>query len=576
MSRPTAGRAAPSKSAKDENFPVGSWLIPADLRPHVALFYRVVRAADDIADDPGLTPEQKIAGLERFDAVLRGETPVPPEFAAAARLRAALSSIGVPIEHARNLLKAFKQDAIKPRYRDWEDLLGYCRLSADPVGRFLLDLHGEDDQGHVASDALCAALQIINHLQDCQADYGDLDRVYLPLDFFKAAGASVEELAAPAASPALRRVLDRTLDGVDGLVARARPLASQIRRPGMRREASVIVALAEQLARELRLRDPLAERVELTRCQKIGCVLRGVVRAAWERPAAGPGDTAQAAAAFARARVRGSGTSFYWAMRLLSREKREAMFAIYAFCREVDDIADGPASAAAKSAALAAWHDGIAALYDDRSHDLPRGMIACALAGPIVRFGLRRDDFIAIIRGVEMDGRGAMRAPPMEELDLYCSRVAGAVGLLSVRVFGCADPRADRFALAVGHALQLTNILRDVAEDAALGRLYLPREVLEGAGIRERDPEVVVAHPALPRACAALAEVARRRFDEAWTTLADMTPRDKAALRPAVIMMAVYGRLLDRLVGGGWRRLDLPVRLPGAEKMWLALRHGVL
>ena len=435
------------------------------------------------------------------------------------------------------------------------------------MGRFLLDLHGEGDAGHAASDALCAALQIINHLQDCKDDYETLDRVYLPLDYFAAAGVEVEALSAPAAGPALRRVLDATLDGVDALIAEAQPLAGAIRRPGMRREATVIVALAERLAVELRFRDPLAERVELTNGQKLGCVARGL----WRSVTGGTANLAQAEQDYARQRARGSGSSFYWAMRLLPEARRAAMFAVYAFCRDVDDIADGPETGAARRQALAGWHDEIAALYDGR----PRRIIARSLVGPVARYGLRREDFDDIIRGVAMDADETMRAPDMAMLERYCARVAGAVGLLSVRVFGCADPRADAFALTVGHALQLTNILRDVAEDAAVGWLYLPRELLDDAGIGDHDPAAVVAHADLPRACTALADVARRRYAEAWAMLAEMSAADRASLRPAVIMMAVYGRLLDRLVGGGWRRLEPPVRLPGVEKLWIALRYCV-
>ena len=567
MGRQSSIHVAPSKTAAGENFPVGSWLLPSNLRPYVAQFYGVVRAADDIADSATLAPDDKIAGLDAFDAALRGETPVAAGCAAAARLGSALADIDVSVEHARELVKAFKQDARKHRYDDWDDLLGYCRLSANPVGRFLLDLHGEGDAGHAASDALCTALQIINHLQDCKDDYENLDRVYLPLDHFAAAGVEVEALSAPAAGPALRRVLDATLDGVDALIAEAQPLAGAIRRPGMRREAAVIVALAERLAVELRYRDPLAERVELTSGQKLGCVVRGL----WRSMTGGRANLARTELEYARHRARGSGSSFYWAMRLLPKAKSAAMFAVYAFCHEVDDIADGPETDEARRQALAGWRDEIAALYDGR----PRRLIARALAGPVARYGLRREDFDEIIRGVVMDAGETMRAPDMATLERYCARVAGAVGLLSVRVFGCVDPRADAFALSVGHALQLTNILRDVAEDAAVGRLYLPRELLDDAGVRDHDPAAVVAHADLPRACAALAVLARHRYAEAWAMLAEMSVDDRASLRPAVIMMAVYGRLLDRLVGGGWRRLEPPVRLPGVEKLWIALRHCV-
>ena len=568
MSPQSGIRVAPSKDAGGENFPVGSWLLPAKLRPTVALFYTVVRTADDIADSPTLSSADKLAGLDAFDAALGGATPVAKGCESAARLAAELGDIGVSVEHARTLLEAFKQDAVKGRYDDWEDLLGYCRKSANPVGRFLLDLHGEASAGHAASDALCTALQIINHLQDCQADYRDLDRVYLPLDLFAAAGIGVDALDRAEAGPALRWVLDKTLDCVDELVAAARPLASTIRRAGMRREASVIVALAERLAVELRRRDPIAGRVELGAGRKIVCLLRGLWRAASESPQS----LDDPAAVYARSRVKRSGSSFYWAMRMLPKPRREAMFAVYAFCREVDDIADGPCSPAAKQKALDAWRDEIDALYEGR----PGRLISQALAEPVARYGLRRDDFMEILTGVEMDAQGPLRAPVMADLELYCSRVAGAVGLLSVRIFGCRDARADDFALAVGEALQLTNILRGVAEDARDGRLYLPSEALDSAGIAVRDPTAVVDHPALPEACMVVAKVARERYGEARAMLAAMTSEDNAALRPAVVMMDVYSRLLDRLLGGGWRRPEQRVRVPRAEKMWIALRHGVL
>lgn len=571
MSETDAPSAASGKGAGDENFPVGSWLLPAALRPKVALFYRVVRGADDIADSPGLSADEKIARLAAVDAALAGETPVAPGCEAAAELRQVLAETGVPIDHARDLLRAFVQDATKNRYDDWDDLVGYCRLSANPVGRFLLDLHGEDAATHAVSDALCTALQIINHLQDCQDDYRDIDRVYLPRDLLAAAGVPLADLASPAASPGLRWVLDRVLDGVDELIALARALPGAIRHGGMRREAAVIVAVAERLAIELRDRDPLAERVTLTPLRKLVCVAKGVLRATVARPPA-PGETPPGIADFARRRVRRSGSSFYWAMRLLPRPRREAMFAVYAYCREVDDIADGPGELAAKRLALDQWRGELDALFDGH----PRRALSRALEAPIAAFGLRRRDFDAILDGVAMDAAGPLRAPDMATLELYGARVAGAVGLLSVRIFGCRDAHADDFALTVGQALQLTNILRDVAEDAADGRLYLPAELLDAAGIESRDPARAVAHPALPEACAALARIAQARFAAARAMLAAMAPADRAALRPAVIMMVVYARLLDRLIGGGWRRLDPPLDLAKAEKLWIALRHAVL
>jgi squalene synthase HpnC len=271
------------KGAGDENFPVGSFLLPAGLRPHVRAFYAFVRAADDIADNPKLAPDDKIARLERFARALTGGDAEAAALPKAAALRASLRATGVTPQHALDLLAAFTQDATKRRYRDWADLLGYCTLSARPVGRQLLDLHGEATALYAFSDPLCDALQVLNHLQDCQADYRNLDRVYLPLDRFAAAGIGVEALDQPSASPALRRVLDDTLAGVDQLLRAADDLPRALASRRLAAESAVILAIARRLALELRRRDPLAERVELGRPAFLSCALRGLTCLPWTR-----------------------------------------------------------------------------------------------------------------------------------------------------------------------------------------------------------------------------------------------------------------------------------------------------
>jgi phytoene synthase len=264
-----------------------------------------------------------------------------------------------------------------------------------------------------------------------------------------------------------------------------------------------------------------------------------------------------------------SGSSFYWGMRILPRARREAMYAIYAFCREVDDIADGPEPPPERLARLAAWRREIDDLFAGR----PRSLTGRALLAPVAAFRLRREDFLAVIDGMEMDAREMMQAPDMATLRQYCARVAGAVGLLSIRAFGDCSPRAQDLALALGDALQLTNILRDLAEDARRGRLYLPCEWLEEYGIPTDDPAAALAHPRIGQVCARLADLAQTRFDEAEAALADC---DRRALRPSVIMMTVYRRILERLVRRGWQRLGEPVEVSKPEKIWIALRHGLL
>ncbi|HLJ64509.1 MAG TPA: presqualene diphosphate synthase HpnD [Stellaceae bacterium] len=269
------------------------------------------------------------------------------------------------------------------------------------------------------------------------------------------------------------------------------------------------------------------------------------------------------------AKVAKAGTSFYWAMRLLPKARREAMFAIYAFCREVDDIADSDDPPAAKRAQLEAWRAEIDRVFSGT----PGQPLAQVLSALVPIFGLRREDFIAVIDGMAMDAEADIRAPSLVELDLYCDRVASAVGRLSVRIFGTDLPAADRVAAALGRALQLTNILRDLAEDAGRGRLYLPRDLLVTQGITASEPDAVLADARLSGACEALADIAERHFREARSAMA-LCPR--RAMRPAAVMGAVYHAILVRLRRRGWSDPARPVKLPGLLKLWLALRHGLL
>ncbi len=252
------------KGSGDENFPVGSLLLPARLRPHVATFYAFARAIDDIADNPDLAADDKVARLDGFDRALLGESR-DTAFDKALRVRETCTATGADVQHCRDLITAFKQDAVKTRYDDWADLMRYCRYSASPVGRFLLDIHGEPRSNRRYSDALCDLLQVINHLQDCQDDYRALDRVYLPLDWMAAAGARVEDLDGATASPGLRKVIDRCLDGVEELLVTARQLPGALSARRLAMESAAIVRLAEVLTGMLRRRDPVAERVELSK-----------------------------------------------------------------------------------------------------------------------------------------------------------------------------------------------------------------------------------------------------------------------------------------------------------------------
>lgn len=270
---------APSgKDAGYENFPVGSWLLPAALRPHVAVFYAYARAIDDIADSPALTPDDKIARLDGFARAIRGEDTSTPELAKAHAMRRVLAATGISTRHCLDLIAAFKQDASKRRYADWGELIDYCFKSAAPVGRFLLDLHGGCRFGYAPADALCNGLQVINHLQDCQDDYRTLDRVYLPMDWLAAEGAAVEDLDRNETTPGLRRVLDRALVGVRELLREAAPLPRGLASRRLAMESAAILEIARKLTERLQRRDPLRSRVVLGRLEYAQCCGLGVVR----------------------------------------------------------------------------------------------------------------------------------------------------------------------------------------------------------------------------------------------------------------------------------------------------------
>jgi farnesyl-diphosphate farnesyltransferase len=263
------------KGRADENFPVGSALIAPHLRPHIHAFYNFARNADDIADSPTLTQEDKIARLNTMEAVLLGQHTTGSPSAAA--LRQSLAQTGVTPTHSQELLIAFRRDAVKNRTDSWDDLMDYCRHSAMPVGRHVLDLHGESQTTWPASDALCAVLQILNHLQDASKDLANLNRCYLPNDLLAQAGASIDHLFAPAESPGLRQVFNTLLAKCDTLLHTAAHLPRETRSRRLRIETAVIVNLARRLATRLRTADPIATRVKLTKPDAALAILRALL-----------------------------------------------------------------------------------------------------------------------------------------------------------------------------------------------------------------------------------------------------------------------------------------------------------
>ncbi|MBY0336161.1 MAG: squalene/phytoene synthase family protein [Acetobacteraceae bacterium] len=529
----------PNRDHDTENFPTASRILAPEVRGKVMAFYRFVRTADDIGDSATLPPDEKLRRLAAMRDALDDPGTALPE---AARLHAT----GTGTAEARLMLEAFEQDARKNRYADWAELEHYCARSADPVGRMLLRLHNADTpEAIAAADDLCTALQILNHLQDLVPDRDSLDRIYLPVPWMELAGGETPFFDR-ANTEARRPILDAALDRVEELLDRAEALPRLIndRTRRLALQSAMTINCARRLLEKLRAADPVLGRVALGKSDFALALAKAPL-------------LCQADAPLVAARVRRAGSSFARGMATLKGERRRALWAVYAFCRAVDDIADGAMPEAEKRRFLADWR---------RKLTQPDCALSRELLHAREAFGVPLAECEAMIAGMETDAGDRVRLQTDADLDLYCRRVAGSVGAMSVRIFGA--PKAEAWGLELGHTFQLTNILRDVDEDATRDRVYIPRTTLEANGIPPDAPAAeIVRHPAFPGICESLAQRAHAGFATAEATIptADLT-----ALKPARVMMWGYRTILDLLLARGWRGARPRARLSTGQKLRMA------
>ncbi|WP_201859494.1 squalene/phytoene synthase family protein [Microvirga soli] len=542
--------AQATKRPRDENFPVASLVLSPEHRDAALAFYAFARMADDIADAPELKAAEKLNRLDALEQALVAGDPAIPQ---AARLHAADRQHKAGIVQARDLLRAFRQDVVKARYNEWAELIEYCRFSANPVGRFLLGIHKERSAAQAPADALCTALQILNHLQDCGKDHRDLGRIYIPLRWIMGAG-SEKAFFDPAQTALRRSVVDAMLDRVDALIDQAQSLPEHLQNRRLRAQSIATIALARRLSERLRSKDPVLERVQVSKADAGMAFLRGLAGTLRQ-----PVNTDHRITA---AMVRRSGSSFRLGMQSLQSERRRAMHAVYAFCRAVDDIADGAAPPSEKRVFLSEWRREI-----DRLHRAPETPIGRELARASSLFKLPAGEYLMLLDGMDMDSAERLRIASDYELGLYGRRVAGSVGALSIRIFGA--PSAHDFALNLGRTLQLVNILRDVDEDAACERVYVPLSRLAQLGLQDAPATILVTDPRFARVCEGLAEEAHAGFAAADAALMRL---DRAALKPAILMMENYRRVLVRLQARGWGTRQGRLRLSAADRLHLITR----
>jgi phytoene synthase len=563
-------------AAHYENFTVGSWLLPRRLRGPIAAIYAFARIADDFADEGEAEPVERLARLAAWEDHLRAcyaGRASDPVFIA---LGDTVARFDIPIDPFRRLLEAFRQDVAFRPFATFADLRGYCRRSADPVGELILALFGyRDDERRALAGEICTGLQLANFWQDVARD-GAKGRLYIPLEDLRHFACTAADVERGMPVEALRALLRFEVERARSLLHDGLRLADCVE-GRLAREVRLFAGggLAILNAIEARDFDVFTSRPRLSRQEKARLVLSSLLMRRSRQipsPCPSPGGTGtpprgrgtplSEAYVYCQEVTRRSSSNFYYAFRLLPPERRQALCAVYAFCRFVDDIADD-AGRRDPRGLLARWRAELERAYDDTAtHPIGR-----ALAASVRRFPIPAQHFLDLIRGVELDLE-RRRYATFDELYEYCYLVASTVGLICIEIFGHRHASAREYAIDLGIAFQLTNILRDVMEDAARGRIYLPLEDLRRFDCSEDD---LLRGRYSPRVGALMAFECGRARAYYLRAVGALAAQDRASLAPAEAMRLIYERLLARIEARHFDVFGPKVTLPRYEKVTLAL-----
>jgi hydroxysqualene synthase len=564
-----------------ENFPVASFLVPRDKRDALAAIYAFARYADDVADEPGRGDAPvRLQVIAEWRAKLNDCFAGKAEHPVFIALGDAVQEFRLSQVNLDNLLRAFESDVRTNRHPDFDSLLAYCTCSANPVGRLVLELfdHRSPDLAEL-SDHICTALQLTNFWQDVRVDF-ERDRIYLPLQDLNAFGYSLDDLRAHRVDERWVRLMRHEFARTRELFEQGRALPEKVR-PELRRQLRLTWLGGVEILNRIEAAgfDVFRRRPSLHTGDFLRLYFRA--RSPLEARRNGGGGNSLGASAPAAGRRRhltnAQATSFYYSFVFLPRAKREAIEAVYAFARRGDDLADGNLSADEANREILRYGEMLDACYSENgaagfAADNPRDRQELeALAESVRRFKIPRKYFDDLIAGFRMDLRAGgerVRYPKFEDLAEYCYHVAGTIGLISIEIFGYRGAHARDYALNLGTALQLVNILRDIESDARRGRIYLPREDLERFGVRPEDIAEKRLNDSFLRLMEFECQRARHYFDRARQNLA---AEDRRSMIAAEIMGAIYWRLLGRIRERGYNVFGERVRLSKAQKFSTAL-----
>jgi squalene synthase HpnC/squalene synthase HpnD len=564
-----------------ENFPTASRLVPRDKRDALAAIYAFARSADDVADEPGRGGEAaRLAALADWRHKLEDCYAGKVEHPVFVALRDAAQRFALSREHFENLLRAFESDVRASRHQDFTSLLTYCTCSANPVGRLVLELFGHRDPELFAlSDKICTALQLTNFWQDVAVDFGR-GRIYLPLEDLNRFGYSLEDLRARDSGERWVRLMTFECARTRELFNQGKALPEKVR-PELRRQlrltwlgGSEILSRIERAGYDVFRRRPSLHSRDFLRLY-----LRA--RSPLVTSGNGTGGRVTGAAAASRPRPRhltnARATNFYYSFLFLPREKRRAIEAVYAFARRGDDLVDGNLDPESAAQAITEHRRILDACYaadgnsDARQIEPGVAHEMSALREAVRRFNIPRGSFDDLLAGfrMDLDGRpGLVRYETFEKLARYCFHVAGTVGLISIEIFGYRRPSARDYALNLGTALQLVNIVRDVESDARRGRIYLPHEDLERFGVSTEQ----ILEGRFDGRLRALLEFECGRADGYFEAARkNLAPEDRRSMTAAEIMAAIYWRLRKRIAERGYNVFGERVRVSRPQKLWTAL-----
>lgn len=564
-----------------ENFPVASYLVPREKRDALAAIYAFARHADDVADEPNRGGQaERLAAIAEWRAQLNECYAGRAEHAVFIALRHAVEQFHLSQQHFENLLRAFESDVSVSRHQNFESLLAYCARSANPVGRLVLELfgHGEPELMEL-SDKISTALQLTNFWQDVRVDL-ERDRIYLPLEDLDRFRYSLEDLRAGRTDDRWVHLMRLECGRTRQLFELGRDLPEKVR-PELRRQLRLtwlggtdILSRIESGGYDVFRRRPSLRARDFLR---LYFRARAPLDSSWGRGGHPSPGFAPKASARRRKLTEARTSNFYYSFVFLSPEKRQAIEAVYAFARRGDDLVDGRLGAEEAAREMAQYRraldacyaaaDGAAAAHQE-SRDAEE---LSALAETVRRFNIPRKYFDDLIAGFEMDLQtdpGLVRFETFDGLARYCYHVAGTIGLIAIEIFGYRDARTRDYALNLGTALQLVNILRDVESDARRGRIYLPREDLDRFGVQPADIAARRFGPRFINLMEFECGRARRHFELARQNLA---PADRRSMLAAEMMGAIYWRVLDRIVARGYNVFGERVRVSRPQKFWTAL-----